>query len=244
VTLGVELEGHVGPLRLRAAFDTTRGTVVLTGPNGAGKTSVLRMILGAVTPERGRVRLNGATLFDSERDVNVPLEERAIGYVPQNYGLFPHLSAAGNVEFALACRRPALSREERHGRALDLLGELGLANLVAHRPHALSAGERQRVALARALASEPKALLLDEPFAALDVGTRRKLRVFLRERLERLSLPTVVVSHDAEDARAVGHHIAVVEDGSVVQAGSWGELARAPATEFVRELTLERERAP
>lgn len=238
MTLSVDFEGRIGPLALRAAFDTSRGTVVITGPNGAGKTSVLLMLLGALTPDRGVIRLNGTTLFDSKAGVNVPVEERAIGYVPQNYGLFPHLSAAGNVEFALACKRPALERRERRERALALLSELGLAEFAAQRPHALSAGERQRVALARALASEPKALVLDEPFAALDIGTRRKLRVFLREHLERLALPTVVVSHDAEDTRAVGRHIAVIEAGRVVQAGSWSELTKAPASEFVRELTL------
>lgn len=237
MTLSADLEGRVGPLALRAAFDTSRGTLVLTGPNGAGKTSVLLMLLGALTPERGVVRLNDTTLFDAERGVNVAVEARAIGYVPQTYGLFPHLSAAGNVEFALACKRPALPRRERRERALALLAELGLGELARERPHALSAGERQRVALARAMASEPRALLLDEPFAALDIGTRRKLRVFLREHLERLSLPTVVVSHDAEDARALGAHIAVLEAGRVVQAGSFSELAAAPASPFVRELT-------
>jgi molybdate transport system ATP-binding protein len=238
VTLSVDVAGRIGPLALSAAFDTSRGTVVLTGPNGAGKTSVLLMLLGALTPERGVVRLNGATLFDAEQGVNVAVEARSIGYVPQSYGLFPHLSAAGNVEFALACKKPALGRRERHERALVLLAELGLAGLAAQRPQALSAGERQRVALARAMASEPKALLLDEPFAALDIGTRRKLRIFLREHLERLAIPSVVVSHDAEDARALGRHIAVIERGQVVQAGSWSELETAPASHFVRELTL------
>jgi molybdate transport system ATP-binding protein len=238
VTLSVDFEGRIGPLVLRAAFDTSKGTVVLTGPNGAGKTSVLLMLLGALTPDRGSVRLNGSTLFDAERGVNVAVEARSIGYVPQSYGLFPHLSAAGNVEFALACKKPALARRERRERALALLSDLGLVELAARRPHSLSAGERQRVALARAMASEPQALLLDEPFAALDIGTRRKLRVFLREYLERLSLPSVVVSHDAEDARAIGRHIAVIEGGSVVQAGSWSELETAPASHFVRELTL------
>ncbi len=238
MTLSVDFEGRVGPLALRAAFDTSRGTVVLTGPNGAGKTSVLLMLLGALTPERGSVRLNGSTLFDAERGVNLAVEARSIGYVPQSYGLFPHLSAAGNVEFALACKKPALPRRERQQRTRALLSELGLLELAAQRPHSLSAGERQRVALARAMASEPKALLLDEPFAALDIGTRRKLRVLLREHLERLSLPTVVVSHDAEDARALGRQIAVIEGGSVVQVGSWSELETAPASHFVRELTL------
>jgi molybdate transport system ATP-binding protein len=235
--LRVDLAGRVGQLELAASFDTSRGPVVLTGPNGAGKTSLLLMILGAIAPERGEVSLGGERLFDARAGVDVAVEQRAIGYVPQHYGLFPHLTAARNVEFALACRKPAPPRAERRERALGLLAELGLAELAERRPHALSAGERQRVALARAFASSPKALLLDEPFAALDVGTRRQVRVFLREYLERLALPTIVVSHDAEDARAVGRHIAVLEAGRVVQTGSWHELATEPASAFVRELT-------
>jgi molybdate transport system ATP-binding protein len=238
VTLRIDLAGSVGSLALRAAFETSPGPVVLTGPNGSGKTSLLLMILGVLAPERGSVTLDGVPLFDAERGVNVAVEHRSIGYVPQNYGLFPHLTAVGNVEFALACHKPGLPRREARERALSLLAELGLAELAAQRPHALSAGERQRVALARAMASEPKALLLDEPFAALDVGTRRQVRLFLRAYLERLGLPTVVVSHDAEDARAVGHRIAVIEGGRVVQAGSWNELKSEPASAFVRELTL------
>jgi molybdate transport system ATP-binding protein len=236
--LRVDVSGRVGPLALGAAFDTSPGPVVLTGPNGSGKTSLLLMILGVLTPERGRVTLGGTTLFDASAGIHVAVEERAIGYVPQHYGLFPHLTAAQNVEFALACQRVPLARAERHERARALLDELGLARLAAQRPHALSAGERQRVALARAFASGPKALLLDEPFAALDIGTRRQVRVFLREYLERLALPTVVVSHDAEDTRAIGRHIAVIEAGRVVQSGSWNDLATSPASPFIRELTM------
>ena len=235
--LRVDLTGRVGPLALGASFDTSRGPVVLTGPNGSGKTSLLLMILGVLAPERGVVALDGTPLFDAQTGVNVAVERRAIGYVPQHYGLFPHLTAAENVEFALACQKPTPARAERRERSRSLLAELGLSGLTEQRPGALSAGERQRVALARAFASAPKALLLDEPFAALDIGTRRQVRVFLRDYLERLAIPTVIVSHDAADARAVGRHIAVIEAGRVVQAGTWDELAARPASGFVRELT-------
>ena len=237
--LGVELAGRVGPLALSAAFDTSRGTVVLTGPNGSGKTSLLLMILGVLRPARGRVTLGQSVLFDATTRVEVPVEKRSIGYVPQSYGLFPQLSALQNVEFALECRSRALGRSERREKALALLAELGLTPHVAtQRPASLSAGERQRVALARAIASEPNALLLDEPFAALDIGTRRQVRVFLREYLERLALPTLVVSHDAADARAIAQHVVVLEAGQVVQAGTFSELSASPASPFVRELTM------
>jgi molybdate transport system ATP-binding protein len=237
-TLEVSLEGRVGPLVVRAAFDTGAGPLVLTGPNGSGKTSLLLMILGVLAPARGKVTLAGTTLFDSETAVNVAVERRAIGYMPQSYGLFPHLSAEGNVEFALACAPHRYSRPERRERARALLADLGIEQLATQRPSALSAGEQQRVALARAFASEPKALLLDEPFAALDIGTRRQVRVFLREYLERQGLPTVIVSHDAADARALGTQIAVIEAGALVQSGRWSELSRNPASPFVRELTM------
>jgi molybdate transport system ATP-binding protein len=236
--LEVNLVGKIGPLALEAAFDTSRGTLVLTGPNGAGKTSLLLMILGVLRAERGRVTLGQRSLFDTTTGVDVAVEERAIGYVPQSYGLFPHLSARKNVEFALSCRNPKLGRGELREKAASLLAELGMAALENQRPAELSAGERQRVALARAIASEPKALLLDEPFAALDVGTRRQVRLFLHEYLERLALPTLVVTHDAADARAVGRHIVVLEAGRVVQQGCWEDLCSSPATPFVRELTM------
>ena len=235
--LSVSLEGRVGPLALAADFDTSRGPVVVTGPNGSGKTSLLLMILGVRRPERGHVSIAGSPLFDAEKGVDLPVEARRIGYLPQSFGLFPHLSAAENVEFALACRAPSIPARARRERARELLAELGMEALARARPSALSAGERQRVALARAMAAEPRALLLDEPFAALDIGTRRQVRVFLHDYLTRLQLPTVVVSHDAKDAQAIGGTIAVLEAGRVVQTGAWSELSAKPASDFVRELT-------
>ena len=235
--LEVSVEGRAGSLSLAATFDTSVGTVVVTGPNGSGKTSLLHLILGVKTPARGTVRLDGAALFDAERGVDLALEARHIGYLPQNFGLFPHLSARENVEFSLRCRHAELAARQRRERARALLAELGIERLAELPPGALSAGERQRVARARAIAAEPRALLLDEPFAALDVGTRRQVRVFLREYLERLALPTLVVSHDAKDAQAVGSRILVLEGGRVAQSGTWSELCTNPASAFVRELT-------
>jgi molybdate transport system ATP-binding protein len=237
-SLSVDVEGRVGPLVVRASFETGVEPLVLTGPNGSGKTSLLLMILGVLAPDRGKVTLDGASLLDTQAGVTLDVEARAIGYMPQSYGLFPHLTARENVEFALGCRRRELRRPERRERARALLAELGIEQLAEQRPSALSAGEQQRVALARAFAAEPKALLLDEPFAALDIGTRRQVRTFLRETIERQALPTVVVSHDAADARALGSRILVLEAGRVVQAGHWDELRENPASAFVRELTM------
>ncbi|HEV8551520.1 MAG TPA: ATP-binding cassette domain-containing protein [Polyangiaceae bacterium] len=236
--LELALEGRVGALAIEAAFATNGGPLVVTGPNGSGKTTLLLMALGVRKPARGKLTVGGRVLFDSEQAIDVPVEARALGYLPQSFGLFPHLNARENVEFALACRHLGKSSRERRELARTQLAELGIEALAELRPGALSAGERQRVALARAIAAKPRALLLDEPFAALDVGTRRQVRTFLRDYLERLALPTIVVSHDANDARAIGGRIAVIEAGRVSQTGSWRELCENPASAFVRELTL------
>jgi molybdate transport system ATP-binding protein len=232
--LHFDLEGRSGPLELRARLATAEGPLVLVGPNGAGKTSLLLMILGALRPSRGRVELDGRLLLDTERGIDRPPEERGVGYLPQNYGLFPHMTVLGNVAFGLECRR--LARRERRRRALELLDALEVAHLADRLPGSLSGGEGQRVALARALASEPRALLLDEPLAALDASVRRQMREFLPSRLARLELPAIVVTHDLEDASAFGEDIAVIERGKVVQRGSLAELREKPATPFVNEL--------
>jgi molybdate transport system ATP-binding protein len=233
--LAVAVAGDVGGgLAIDVAFRATGGApVAIVGPNGAGKTSVLRMILGALRPARGTVVLGGTPLYDRERGVDLPIERRALGYVPQNYGLFPHLTAIGNVMYGLA----ALPAGERREAARAVMQELGIDGLADRRPRALSGGEAQRVALARALARRPRALLLDEPLAALDVGVRRAVRRSLARDLARLALPTVLVTHDIVDAVALASTIVVVEAGRVVQTGTPAELAAAPATAFVEELT-------
>jgi molybdate transport system ATP-binding protein len=194
------------------------------------------MILGAVEPVAGRVAVSGQVLFDSAAGVNVRVEDRTLGYVPQNYALFPHLSVLENVEFVVQCRAERSNGRVARERALAILEDLEMRSFADRATHTLSGGEKQRVALARALAAEPSALLLDEPLQALDVGARRDVRAFLRSYLERLGLPTVVVTHDAKDAAALGHRALVLERGHVSQAGAWSELCAAPATPFVEEL--------
>ncbi|MBE2253005.1 MAG: ABC transporter ATP-binding protein [Myxococcus sp.] len=233
--LRAELRARVGPLAIDVRFETPAGALVLVGPNGAGKTSVLSLLLGAQPVERGRIEVGGECLLDTSAGVEVPLEQRRLGYVPQDYALFPHLTVRGNVEFALASAAPALERGARRERVERVLTDLALGALAERRPLALSGGEKQRVALARALAVGPRALLLDEPLAALDVSSRREVRRFLVEWLARHGLPTVVVTHDAADARALGQRIVVLEAGRVVQSGSWAELSAAPASPFVAE---------
>jgi molybdate transport system ATP-binding protein len=232
--LSFALEGRVGSLQLAVSLDTGERPLVLVGPNGAGKTTLLLMLIGAIRPHRGRIALDGETLLDSATDVDTVPEERGLGYVPQRYGLFPHLTVLGNVAFGLESRH-RYRRAERRARALALLETLEVAHLAARRPDSLSGGEGQRVALARALAAEPRALLLDEPLAALDASVRRQLREFLPTRLAALRLPTIVVTHDAVDAAAFGEDIAVLEAGRIVQRGALDDLRRKPATPFVAE---------
>jgi molybdate transport system ATP-binding protein len=233
--LEVSLRGLVGELHIETELDTSGGTLVLVGPNGAGKTCTLLMILGALEPARGRIAVNDCVLYDSEAFVNVPLEERALGYVPQDYALFPHLDVLENVEFVLKCRLERQNARAMRERALAVLDELDMMPFARRRVHTLSGGEKQRVALARALAAEPSALLLDEPLAALDVGARREVRAFLRSYLDKLALPTIIVSHDARDAAELGDRVAVLERGRISQLGDWAELRAAPRTPFVEE---------
>jgi molybdate transport system ATP-binding protein len=228
--LEVDVHGAAGPMAIDVAFRAAGAPLVIVGPNGAGKTSALMMILGALAPRRGRVALDGAALYDDARAVDVPVERRRIGFLPQRYALFPHLDVLDNVAYGI--RAP--SRAERRRRAMDALAELDAAALAGRRPRQLSGGEMQRVALARALAGRPRALLLDEPLAALDVSVRRDVRRFLADRLRALAMPTVLVTHDLDDAEALDGDIVVIEAGAIVQAGRLADLAARPATEFVR----------
>ena len=227
------LSGGIGARQIEARLDTRGGPLVVIGPNGAGKTTLLLMILGVRRPRSGRVVVGEATLLDTLRRVEVPVERRRLGYVPQDYALFPHMTALANVEFALASSDSKQDRASRRLQARALLSDFGLAALAQRRSTDLSGGEKQRVALARALAARPRALLLDEPLSALDASARREVRAFLASHLERLGLPALVVTHDPADARELGHRIAVLEAGRVVQVGTWGELCARPASPFV-----------
>jgi ABC-type sulfate/molybdate transport systems ATPase subunit len=222
---------RVGAIDLRVDMSVGRETALIVGPNGAGKSSLLRLLLGVLVPDSGRIALDGQILFDAATWIDIPVEERRLAYVPQDYALFPHLDVLRNVTFGL----PALRRAEQVRRATTWLERLGVAHLSRRSPAGLSGGERQRVALARALAREPHALLLDEPFASLDAVARRDLRISLRRWLREWQLPALIVSHDAADA-VLGDRIFVMEAGRVVQHGTLEDVRAAPASEFVREL--------
>lgn len=231
-----EVRVRSGAFVLEAAIEGGRAPVVVAGPNGSGKTTLLRAIAGAHAAFEGRIEIGSRVLADSETGVRLPPEARRLGYVPQGYGLFPHLTVAANVGFGLAGRPGRRARTERRRAANAALEEMGCARLAGRFPATLSGGERQRVALARALATEPDLLLLDEPLAALDPAARRDVREFLARHLRRRATPAIVATHDARDVRALDPaSVYVLDAGKICQTGPPAAVAAEPANDFVAE---------
>lgn len=195
------------------------------GPSGAGKTTILRAIAGLRKPDGGRIALGDLAWFDADDHIDLPPEQRSVGFVFQEYALFPHLSVRANVAFGGTARVD------------DLLERFQIARLARAKPATLSGGERQRVALARALARDPAVLLLDEPLSALDAHTRGVVRDELQDLLRELALPALLVTHDFGDAAALADRIGVVIEGRLRQVGTARELIDHPADTFVVSLT-------
>jgi ABC-type sulfate/molybdate transport systems ATPase subunit len=232
----VDIRLRLGRFTLEVDLSGDAAPVAVVGPNGSGKTTLLRVMAGAHRPQAGRIELGGQVVFDAARGIDEPTEARRVGYVPQGYGLFPHLDVADNVAFGRLGRAGDRKASTRRAAAVALLDELECTHLADRHPRELSGGEQQRVALARALFIEPRILLLDEPLAALDASGRRAVRRYLADRLAARSGPALVVTHDVRDVRALGARVVALEAGRVVQSGAWTELAERPATEFVAEL--------
>ncbi len=235
--LVADVKARVGSLDLDIFVETPPdGILVIVGPNGAGKTTFLSLLLGVHPVVRGRIQVGEAVLLDTEQKIDTPAEHRGLGYVPQDCALFPHLNVRGNIDFALSCASPRLPRDARRERADVLLRDLDLVHLAARAPATLSGGEKQRVALARALSTSPRALLLDEPFAAMDVGARLEIQQFLSHHLRALSIPTLVITHDVVDVLPLSPTFAVLERGQITQRGGWPSIATQPASAFTRAL--------
>lgn len=233
------LQAQLRDIELDVALSGTNAPLALIGPNGAGKTTILRMIAGVLSPANGLLVLDDCVTFDSAKGIDVPPEQRRVGYVPQGYGLFPHLSVLENVAFGLRAQEFAKTvwpaTTSTFDRAMAALSELGCEALATATVRELSGGERQRVALARALVIDPRLLLLDEPLAALDVAVRRSVRMFLAGHLRAKGCPAIITTHDVRDVIALGCDVCVLEQGRVVQTGRIEELERAPANAFVAE---------
>jgi len=235
LSLALETRLGDGPAELDVALEVADGAcLALAGPSGAGKTSILRAVAGLLRPRRGHVTCAHEVWFDAERGVDLPPERRRCGFVFQDYALFGHLSAWRNVAYGLP---RAVPRRARRTEALALLERFELGARADAHPATLSGGERQRVALARALAARPRALLLDEPLAALDARSAAAAGRELAGLLLELHVPTVLVTHDFEEAALLGDEVAVLDAGRIVQRGSAAQLAAAPASGFVADLT-------
>ena len=228
MALSVQFTHQLRTFEASADLEVEPGeTLALVGPSGAGKTTVLRVVSGLLRPRRGLVELGTTTWLDTKRGIDVAPERRSVGYLFQEYALFPHLDVARNVKFGA----------DKGTDIQTLLDRFRIGRLARARVGELSGGERQRVALARALARDPQVLLLDEPLSALDTHTRTGVRAELRELLEMLALPTVLVTHDFEDAATLAHRVGVISEGRILQLGTPTDLVAEPGDSFVASFT-------
>lgn len=233
-SLIVDIEKHLGNFHLQVSFSTDTQPLGLLGGSGAGKSMILRCLTGIETPTRGRIVLNGRVLFDSEQKINIPSCDRRIGFLFQTYALFPHMTVAQNIAFGLP---QGLSAGNQHERIEQQLINMHLSGLGDRYPQQLSGGQQQRVALARALASQPEALLLDEPFSALDTHLRHQLEEQMRITLANYSGVTLFVTHNMEEAYRLCPHLLVLEQGKAVHHSSKYEVFEHPATLAVAQIT-------
>jgi molybdate transport system ATP-binding protein len=233
--LSVRAARRLGGFTLAAELLVRPGeTTVLVGESGAGKSTLLRVVAGLEQPDEGRVAVNDQVYLDTALGVALPPWRRSIGFVFQDYALFPHLSVAEDVMFGP--RAAGTSRRDARRRSLAMLERLGVADLAGRTVAGLSGGQQQRVALARALVLDPAVLLLDEPLSALDVRTRRRIRGDLRHLLRGLSCRTLYVTHNPVEAMFFGERLVVLEGGRVTQAGTRDDLLRHPRSAYVAEL--------
>lgn len=229
MTLTLELRHDQPPLEFAAEIPE-RTITALVGPSASGKTSILRAVAGLLRLKHARIRL-GAAVWD-DATTHVPTRVRPIGLVPQHYGLFPHMTALGNVETALT----HLPAGQRRTRAAECLVRAHIDGVEQRYPHELSGGQRQRVALARALARDPQVLLLDEPFSAVDRGTRKQLYAELRRIHAQMNCTVLLVTHDLDEAARLAAHLVLVHDGRCVQSGATAEVLARPANEHAARL--------
>ncbi|HYX16262.1 MAG TPA: molybdate ABC transporter permease subunit [Nostoc sp.] len=232
--LFVNIEKILPSFDLKVAFTTDDQPLGLLGGSGAGKSMILRCLAGIETPTRGRIVLNGRVLFDSEQGINLPSRDRRIGFLVQNYALFPHMSVAQNIAFGLPKGLSAGSIKVQVEQQLIAMQLQGLGDRY---PHQLSGGQQQRVALARALASQPEALLLDEPFSALDTHLRSQLEQQMTETLAAYQGMTLFVTHNMEEAYRICPNLLVLEHGRAIHYGSKHDIFQHPSTVSVAQLT-------
>ncbi len=231
--LRFDLHQRHGDFRFDLALDTSCRQLAILGPSGAGKSLLLRLLAGLERPQAGRIELNGRVLFDAERGLDLPPERRRIAVMLQHDALFPHLSVAANVGFGLAHLPPA----ERHARVAAQLAAVGLQEQARRFPAQLSGGQQQRAALARALVTEPDLLLLDEPLSSQDAHRRRRLQQLIEELVARSGVPTLLVTHDMEEAYRLSEELLVIDRGALLRHGPRREVFEHPGAVTVARLT-------
>jgi molybdate transport system ATP-binding protein len=225
-------KGFPGGFELAADFAAPVGITILFGGSGAGKTTVLGCVAGLLRPDTGRIAVGGGVLFDRERSLDMPVVRRNVGYVFQDLALFPHLTAEQNIAYGLG----RLAVSERQQRVQAMLEQFRIAHAARRRPAELSGGERQRVALGRSLVTEPRALLLDEPLAALDLPNQLQLIADLRRWNREHQIPILYVTHSQREVFALGERVVVLDKGKIIAQGTPQEVLRAPRQETMAQL--------
>ncbi len=220
MSLDVDIAMRLGAFALQARFATDPGVTALFGRSGSGKTSIVNAIAGLIRPQRGRIAVDGAVLFDSERGIDLPVHRRRVGYVFQEARLFPHLTVRQNLLYG----RWFTPRAERVAGLDEVVGLLALASLLDRRPSRLSGGERQRVAIGRALLTSPRILLMDEPLASLDAARKAEILPFVERLGHELRLPIVYVSHALEEVARLASTVVLVAEGRIADSGPTAEV--------------------
>jgi molybdate transport system ATP-binding protein len=238
--LAVNIKKAVKGFRLDVQWKIGDELAVLFGYSGAGKSMTLQMVAGLMKPDEGAIHLNGQPLFDCAMAINLPPQARSFGYVFQDLALFPHMTVRENILYGAH----GLRKHERELSSRDMMDRFMISGLEQKLPHEISGGQRQRVALARALIRRPKALLLDEPFSALDAPLRFEMQTFLKRIHREFPVPIVLVTHDLAEAQSLADKIIIYAEGRVLQAGLPNEVVNSPACPDVEQLIKMRARMP
>ena len=233
--LSVQIRRKLAGFHLGIDFAVSGGLTVLFGPSGSGKSLTLQSLAGLFPLDEAKITLGDTVWQDSKEGIYIPPQQRRVGYVPQNYALFPHLTVAQNIAFGLKHEKKQIAK-----RVDELVNLMQLDGLEQRRPAQLSGGQQQRVALARAMAVNPCLLLLDEPFSALDAAVRETLREELRAFYERVKIPTILVTHDMQEVQQLADTVVVIQQGNVLQVGTQREVFRSPRTPTVASLVAMR----
>lgn len=233
MTLEVQIAKKLRDFTLDVSFTAGNAPLSILGPSGAGKSMLLRCVAGLENPDQGRITLNGRALFDGHSKIAIPSRERRVGMLFQHYALFPHRTVAENIAFGL----DGISSDEKNKRSATLMDRVHISDLASRYPRELSGGEQQRAAIARALATEPEALLLDEPLSALDTHLRSQMEGQLHETFAEFQRPVLLVTHNIEEAYRLGDRLLVLSRGRVAAYGEKDKVFRHPPTVEVARLT-------